>query len=58
LSAWRFWPLANSVNFWFVPLQFRVLYMNVLALLWSGYLTYVNSQKVSTTQKQAKLKRI
>ena len=49
LSAWKFWPVVNSVNFWFVPLQFRVLYMNVLAFIWSAYLTYVNSQKISTT---------
>ncbi|KAL3903991.1 MAG: hypothetical protein SGILL_010238 [Bacillariaceae sp.] len=44
-GAWKFWPLVNSVNFYFVPLQFQVLYMNVLSLLWSGYLTYVNSAK-------------
>lgn len=43
IGAWKFWPAVNSVNFYFVPLQFRVLYMNILSLLWSGYLTYVNS---------------
>jgi protein Mpv17 len=56
ISAWKLWPIVNSVNFWFVPLQFRVLYVNVLAFAWSAYLTHVNSQKLSTTQKQPKLK--
>jgi hypothetical protein len=46
-GAWRFWPLANAVNFWFVPMQFRVLYMNVLSLFWTGWLSYVNSKKIS-----------
>lgn len=46
-GAWRFWPMANSINFWFVPIQFRVLYMNILSLVWTGYLTFVNSKKIS-----------
>lgn len=44
-GAWRFWPIANAVNFWFVPMQFRVLYMNILSLFWTGWLTYINSKK-------------
>lgn len=39
-SAWKFWPAVNSINFYFVPLPFRVLYMNVFSLLWSSYLIY------------------
>ena len=46
-AAWKFWPMANAVNFWFVPMQFRVLYMNVLSLFWTGWLTYVNSKKIA-----------
>jgi hypothetical protein len=48
LGAWKFWPAANIVNFSMVPLEFRVLYSNVLSLFWTGYLTYVNSQKTAT----------
>jgi protein Mpv17 len=51
IGAWKFWPPVNSINFYFVPLQFRVLYMNVLSLLWSGYLTFVNSAKGPKTEK-------
>jgi protein Mpv17 len=51
-SAWRFWPAVNSVNFYFVPLPFRVLYMNVLSLLWSGYLTHVNSAQSAPKKKR------
>jgi protein Mpv17 len=48
LGAWKFWPAANIVNFSVVPLELRVLYSNVLSLFWTGYLTYVNSQKTTT----------
>ena len=46
LGAWKFWPAANIINFGFIPLEFRVLYMNVLSIFWSFYLTYVNGQKI------------
>ena len=45
-ASWQFWPIANIVNFSFVPVQFRVLYNNMLSLLWSGYLSHVNSKKL------------
>ena len=48
LGAWKFWPAANIINFGFIPLEFRVLYMNVLSVFWSFYLTYVNGQKIAT----------
>jgi hypothetical protein len=46
MGAWKFWPAVNIVNFSIVPLEFRVLYMNVLSVFWSGYLTSVNSKKI------------
>lgn len=47
VSSWQFWPVVNAVNFGLVPLPFRVLYGNVLGLFWTGYLTFVNSKKIS-----------
>ncbi|VEU33487.1 unnamed protein product [Pseudo-nitzschia multistriata] len=51
-GAWRFWPLANAVNFWFVPMEYRVLYMNVLSVFWNGWLTFVNSKKIALPSKE------
>ena len=48
LGAWKFWPAANIVNFGFIPLEFRVLYMNIMSIFWSFYLTYVNGQKITS----------
>ena len=44
VGAWKFWPAANVVNFGAVPIQYRVLYNNVLSLFWTGYLTHVNAK--------------
>lgn len=36
LRHWRVWPLVHSINFYFVPLQHRVLVQNVVLVGWSG----------------------
>eukprot|EP00980_Cylindrotheca_fusiformis_P016685 scaffold5024_cov136-Cylindrotheca_fusiformis.AAC.14 len=52
VGAWKFWPAVNVVNFSIVPMEFRVLYINVLSVFWSGYLTYVNSEKIVSRQSK------
>lgn len=38
LNGWRLWPVAALINYRFVPLQFRVLFINVVALIWTTFL--------------------
>lgn len=38
LSGWKLWPLAALINYRFVPLKFRVLFINLVALFWSTFL--------------------
>uniref|UniRef100_A0A7S0N794 Peroxisomal membrane protein MPV17 n=1 Tax=Chlamydomonas leiostraca TaxID=1034604 RepID=A0A7S0N794_9CHLO len=38
LNGWKVWPLAALINYRFVPLQFRVLFINCVALCWSIFL--------------------
>ena len=45
-ASWQFWPLANIVNYSFVPIQYRVLYNNTLSLMWTGYLSHVNAKRL------------
>jgi len=42
-ASLTFWPLANIINFGFVPVELRVLYNNMLSLFWTGYLSHMNA---------------
>ena len=42
-AGWKFWVPASCMNFWMVPLQYRVLYMSTCGLLWTGYLSYTSN---------------
>mmetsp|Transcript_27622 Transcript_27622/g.40026 ORF Transcript_27622/g.40026 Transcript_27622/m.40026 type:complete len:261 (-) Transcript_27622:61-843(-) len=48
LASLTFWPLANVVNFAFVPLELRVFFNNCLSLLWNGFLSNLNSKRLET----------
>ncbi|CAN0107110.1 unnamed protein product, partial [Ectocarpus sp. 13 AM-2016] len=39
LVCWRLWPMANMINFLFVPVKLRVLFMNFVGLGWNIYLS-------------------
>ncbi|CAL5224464.1 g7155 [Coccomyxa viridis] len=43
INGWKFWVPASVVNFWVVPLQYRVLWMSTCGLFWAGYLSYTSN---------------
>ncbi|CAB9515336.1 Protein Mpv17 [Seminavis robusta] len=56
-ASWSFWPLANTLNFAFVPLPYRVLYNNALSLLWNAYLSNANQGYAGVTREQQAVKK-
>ena len=44
LCDWLFWPPVQMINFTTVPIMFRVLYVNVMNLVWSTILSYFQHQ--------------
>ena len=39
IANWKLWPPANFINFRFVPLNYRVLFTNMVAVIWNIYLS-------------------
>ena len=37
----KFWPAVNIINFYYFPLEYRVLCINLVAIFWVIYLSYV-----------------
>lgn len=50
LANWTVWPLAQLINFTVVPLDMRILYVNVIAIAWTAYISNVASQQTSPDQ--------
>lgn len=44
LGGWIFWVPAAAVNFYLIPVHFRVLYMSACGMLWAGFLSYVSEK--------------
>lgn len=42
LQHWKVWPAVHSLNFYYIPLQHRVLFQNTVLVGWSGYLSHLN----------------
>jgi len=44
-ANYMLWPMVQFVNFKFVPLEHRVLVVNIVSLGWNCFLSYLNSEK-------------
>ncbi|KAJ4297004.1 Protein required for ethanol metabolism [Collariella sp. IMI 366227] len=42
-ANWMIWPFVQMVNFKLVPLQHRLLFVNVISIGWNCYLSFLNS---------------
>lgn len=40
-ANWKIWPIATTINFWFVPVPYQVLFANFVGLIWNSILCYI-----------------
>ncbi len=45
VANWKWWTIAQLINFNYVPLEGRVLFGNLVAVFWNTYLSVINTQK-------------
>ncbi|KAL7640809.1 UNVERIFIED_CONTAM: hypothetical protein RMT77_009094 [Armadillidium vulgare] len=41
LFDWCIWPPTQAINFYYVPTQYRVLYVNMITIIWDIFLSYM-----------------
>lgn len=39
LTSWKLWPAAQALNFTLVPVQYRVIFINLVAVAWTCMLS-------------------
>ena len=40
VNSWKIWPVVNLVNLFWVPMNYRVLFVNVVGFFWNTYLNW------------------
>lgn len=45
LAGWRLWPMAQAANFFLVPLQFRIVFINIVAIGWTCMLSRIGNRQ-------------
>lgn len=43
-TGWCMWPAAQAANFLFVPLQYRIVFINVVAIAWTCILSKIGNE--------------
>lgn len=51
-TNWSIWPIAQTINFSFVPFHHQVLFVNMVAFFWNTYLAYVANAKQEPAEIQ------
>jgi len=41
LDNWKIWPLATTMNIWLVPVQYQVLFANIVGFFWNMILSFI-----------------
>ncbi len=44
ITNWQVWPVAQLVNFRFMPLAYRVPFQSTCGVFWTLYLSIINSK--------------
>lgn len=44
MANYYFWPFVNFLNFKYIPMDFRMVCVNICAVFWNAYLAWKNQK--------------
>nr|XP_022289368.1 protein sym-1-like isoform X1 [Crassostrea virginica] len=44
-TNWKIWPAAQIINFTFVPLQHRIMVVNIVSIGWNCYMAWISEKE-------------
>jgi len=50
-NSLKLWPAVTAVSFVFIMPQYRFMFSGIFAVLWQGYLSFLNRKEEKTAQK-------
>lgn len=48
MDSYKVWPLAQTINFYLLPLKFRIIFINAIALFWNMYIGWKAEKKLES----------
>jgi protein Mpv17 len=55
VTAWKFWPLVHCLTYSVIPSRHRILWVNMIDLIWNAILASMASKKVPSPDEEAAL---
>ncbi|ESK98445.1 vacuolar membrane protein [Moniliophthora roreri MCA 2997] len=56
VTNWQVWPIAQLINFRFMPLPYRVPFQSTCGVFWTLYLSIINSREDKKQDNETKLR--
>lgn len=50
--GWVYWTLIQIINFRVVPLNYRLLFVQIMAIIWNGYLSLTSNQSIENVKEE------
>ncbi|KAF9073764.1 hypothetical protein BDP27DRAFT_1215198 [Rhodocollybia butyracea] len=57
ITNWQVWPIAQLINFRFMPLSYRVPFQSTCGIFWTLYLSIINSREDHKQDRETKLRK-
>lgn len=49
ITNYKIWPLAQTLNFTFIPIQHRIGFVQLVAIFWNAYMSWMANKPMSET---------